>query len=281
MTDDMKLSNITSDSPSNDLIAALVKFQRECPSIIKSREGQLGNRRYFYADLAEIMGVIRPVLSECGLFLSQQLRNGGERVYLDTIAYHISGSSISTSMAVAIDGLEPREVGSRLTYARRYSIAALLGIVAEDDDDGKAAGKINGNGKEARFDAMEGAFNHVSVADVGFVAERVSASPADDAWAKAPLEKNALAKVPLRGTTGDQMGVWETRFFASVQTWCKAFSWLAANQNPGSIWNENQAVYNRLKSSRLAQADADYLDNLADHIRLLIRDGDLTEGPGG
>jgi hypothetical protein len=42
---------------------------------------------------------------------------------------------------------KPQEIGSALTYARRYSLSALIGIAADEDDDANAAQKKNGDGE--------------------------------------------------------------------------------------------------------------------------------------
>jgi hypothetical protein len=58
---------------------------------------------------------------------------------LTTTLRHISGESISGVYPVNPVKNDPQSIGSALTYSRRYSLMAMLGIVADDDDDGNAA----------------------------------------------------------------------------------------------------------------------------------------------
>lgn len=124
----------------SEITKALVKFQRDCPAVIKDRTAKIpGRSDYRYADLSAIMSTIRPVLSECGLFLSQSFETNGT-THLVTCLMHEAGETITSRIELPINGLPPQQVGSAITYYRRYSISSLLGIAAEDDD-GEAAEK--------------------------------------------------------------------------------------------------------------------------------------------
>lgn len=123
----------------SEITKALVRFQKSAPAIVKNKDVNAGARRYKYADLAEIMNAIQPVLSENGLFLTQSFDTNGV-VYLVTKVMHEAGESIESRLPLPIDGLKPQDVGSAITYYRRYSITAILGLAA-DDDDGEAAQK--------------------------------------------------------------------------------------------------------------------------------------------
>lgn len=126
-----------------EITKALVRFQRECPAVIKGRTAEIVSSRtggkfsYTYADLAGVMAAIRRLLSDCGLFLSQSFETNGS-TYLVTTVMHESGDQLSSKIELPINGIPPKEVGSIVTYYRRYSIVSILGIAAEDDD-GEAA----------------------------------------------------------------------------------------------------------------------------------------------
>lgn len=121
----------------SEITKALVKFQKACPAIVKDRTGQEGNRTYKYADLAQIMNAVLPVLSEYGLFLYQSFEPNGD-TYLVTRIMHEGGETLESRIALPIQGLHPKQAGSAISYYRRYSIIGMLGIAA-DDDDGEAA----------------------------------------------------------------------------------------------------------------------------------------------
>lgn len=91
-----------------------------------------------YADLAAIFDAVRKPLAAQGLIVTQttELREGGF-VLVTTLA-HSSGQFIKSEYPLPAAG-KPQEVGSALTYARRYSLSAIAGIAADEDDDANAA----------------------------------------------------------------------------------------------------------------------------------------------
>lgn len=123
----------------SEITKALVRFQRECPTVVKDKTATAKTFTYTYADLATIMSTIRPALSSCGLFVSQSFEPNGI-TYLVTTIMHESGEQIHSKIPLPLDGLQPQAAGSAITYYRRFAIMAILGIAAEnDDDDGKKA----------------------------------------------------------------------------------------------------------------------------------------------
>ena len=115
---------------------ALAKAQSEFEPVKKNREGQIGTRTYPYADLASILEAVRPALNKHGLFLMQHVVNGN----LVTEIRHASGEGIIGAVPLQADGdVTPQQFGSALTYGRRQGLSALLGIAAEEDDDGTQA----------------------------------------------------------------------------------------------------------------------------------------------
>jgi hypothetical protein len=94
-----------------------------------------------YADLASVREATLPALNKHGLAIVQytdlHFSDGELRLILRTKLLHKSGQSISSAYPIA-NG-KPQEMGSALTYARRYSWAGLCGIASEEDDDGNLA----------------------------------------------------------------------------------------------------------------------------------------------
>jgi hypothetical protein len=102
---------------------------------IKSDKGSYG---YSYADLADVIECYRKPLSDNGLAVAQTMAFEDGHLTLVTTLLHSSGQWISSDYPVSMFQ-RAQEQGSAITYARRYSVTALLGIAAEDDDDGAAA----------------------------------------------------------------------------------------------------------------------------------------------
>lgn len=122
------------------LAAALVKAQATMGVAIKDSRGQIGqNRNYKYADLASVIGAARDALASNDLAVLQRAHPSERGVCLQTTLVHASGEWISDGgLTLPAPKNDPQGFGSAMTYARRYGLAALLGIV-QDDDDGVAA----------------------------------------------------------------------------------------------------------------------------------------------
>lgn len=94
--------------------------------------------KYKYADLADVMEAIRAPLSENGLSITHRMSKSDRGTYaLETILMHESGQTISTWYPLPDPGLaKPQTFGGLLTYGRRYSVCALVGVASDDDIDG-------------------------------------------------------------------------------------------------------------------------------------------------
>lgn len=93
-----------------------------------------------YADLASVWDACRAPLSSHGLAVIQTTEPGAEGgIVLETMLTHVSGQWISGSIPVACNIGNPQAIGSALTYARRYGLAAIVGVCPDDDDDAEAA----------------------------------------------------------------------------------------------------------------------------------------------
>lgn len=92
-----------------------------------------------YADLNSVWDSCRSLLSKNGLAVTQlsQIAEGG--VVIETVLMHESGEWISGEMFIPLTKQDAQSVGSATTYARRYGLAAVVGIVADEDDDANAA----------------------------------------------------------------------------------------------------------------------------------------------
>jgi ERF superfamily len=128
----------------NEISAALAKAQGEIAN--PAKDAQNPHFRSSYADLASGVNAIRSPLAKHGLAYLQATRLDGEILMVDTRISHVSGQWIESEFPACRFPAKPQEVGSALTYARRYALFALIGIAGEDDD-GNAA---NANETPAR-----------------------------------------------------------------------------------------------------------------------------------
>jgi hypothetical protein len=120
----------------HELMAALAKAQSEMDNAPMLSENP--HFRSKYADLASIRNATIPALSKHGLSLHQVTRIDGSGIVLVTRLGHASGQFIDSVYPLP-NSPKPHEMGSAITYARRYSWAAICGIAAEEDDDANAA----------------------------------------------------------------------------------------------------------------------------------------------
>ena len=127
---------IYSPQPDN-LFSALVKAQLEFTPIIKDKLNPHFKSKY--ADLDSIMKSIREPLLRHNLVLFSFFEKTEEQMYLVTrITFAPTGESFQIDYPITLPANEQQK-GSALTYARRYSICALLNLSADADDDGNAA----------------------------------------------------------------------------------------------------------------------------------------------
>lgn len=128
--------------PLDKLLPALIKFQGECPAIVKDKENSFiteknKGKKAMYADLAAINETIKTPLSSNNLAITQPISGN----ILQTYLYHSSGQFIKSEVTLSIDAKTSQQIGSEITYMRRYALCAILGIAADDDDDGNSASK--------------------------------------------------------------------------------------------------------------------------------------------
>lgn len=124
------------------LAEALAAFQAEMPTVAKSKTAKVptksgGSYSYSYADLADVTEAAMPILTKHGLSFATCPRQTERGYELRGVLLHISGDSLEGSLP--INGNSPQEMGSSLTYMRRYLFGCLTGIVTDNDDDGQLA----------------------------------------------------------------------------------------------------------------------------------------------
>tara|TARA_R110000868_G_scaffold62962_3_gene189937 strand:- start:441 stop:1106 length:666 start_codon:yes stop_codon:yes gene_type:complete len=120
----------------NELAAALAKAQSEMLPAFKDSANPFFKSKY--ADLASVWDACRGPLTKHGLSVVQVMDRQDGQLILKTSLIHSSGQWIDSIAPVVPVKNDPQGVGSALTYMRRYSLAAIVGVY-QDDDDGNAA----------------------------------------------------------------------------------------------------------------------------------------------
>jgi len=119
--------------------AAMAAFQGSVEQIRKDKKAMAGSYSYAYADLGGILATVRPALAANGLAVMQALGNAQDgRPTITTTLMHKGGHSERSTFAFPAQ-TDAQRLGSWVSYIRRYALCAMLGVVAEDDDDGAYA----------------------------------------------------------------------------------------------------------------------------------------------
>lgn len=122
-----------------NLAVALVKFNSEVTKIEKDAANTFFKSKY--APLDAIIDHVKPILTKHGLAVMQLPGGDGDNVIIKTMLIHESGEWLeSDPMKMKPVKNDPQAMGSAVTYARRYSLAAVLNLsIGDEDDDGNNA----------------------------------------------------------------------------------------------------------------------------------------------
>lgn len=123
-----------------------------------------------YADLNSVWDSARDLLTKNGLAVIQGNSVGLDNtVIVETILSHESGEWVQSELCLPLAKRDPQGVGSAVTYGRRYGLAAIVGIVADVDDDGNHASGNNNGGQAAQKPVVQ-----PSTAKIDTMRERIA-----------------------------------------------------------------------------------------------------------
>lgn len=134
------------------LVSALAKAQGQFLPIGKDKSAKIVSKKtgaqysYDYADLGTILASVRKPLAENGLAIMQPVAIGDGVVHITTLLAHESGQWIDAGLTMPVgDRDDARSVASAITYGRRYSLIALIGVAPSDEDDDGEATSVKPN----------------------------------------------------------------------------------------------------------------------------------------
>lgn len=128
-------------TPTNPAFAAFVAACGELSNPPKTSKVNAGAKSYHFAPLPEILDLARPVLARHALAVRFQTAPDGGNILVTCEVVHATGTVVSAASLYSPSNANMQVVGSGLTYARRYTLVAALGIAADDDDDGEATAR--------------------------------------------------------------------------------------------------------------------------------------------
>ena len=113
----------------------LLVIQKKIGTMTKDVTNPFYKSQYF--DINSLIREVRPVLEEHGIVLTQPIID--DKVY--SILTHLKTHQTIESSLKLPEIQDPQKIGSAITYYRRYTLASLLALEAEDDDGNKASAK--------------------------------------------------------------------------------------------------------------------------------------------
>ncbi|ATY11594.1 hypothetical protein CU254_14845 [Amycolatopsis sp. AA4] len=121
----------------SELTRALTELQAALPSIGKDQKATVksdkGSYTYNYADLADISAAVLPLLSKVGLAWTTRPTVEDGKFVMRYQLRHVSGEMLEGTYPLPAAS-RPQEIGSAITYARRYALCAVTGVAPANDD---------------------------------------------------------------------------------------------------------------------------------------------------
>lgn len=156
------------DAPA-DINEALLALQADPPTLTKNREGQAGSQKTRYADLVQVNQVVLSRLNGYGVIYKAKPTLRGDKFVLAYTLLHVaSGTSEEGDYPLKLSE-NSQQMGSAISYARRYALLAVTGIAAEEEDD-------DGRGTDGRGSAQRQA-KRATHEQQGQVAQRRPSGP--------------------------------------------------------------------------------------------------------
>jgi ERF superfamily len=139
-------------------IAALASALAKAQGALEGAKKDTANPFYKsrYADLSSVVDAIKAAFPPNGLSYVQTIVTTEHGVGVETILMHESGEWIGgDAFAIPVNKADAQGFGSALTYARRYSLSAICGVKAEDDDGNAAVAARPISGAQVAKDALD------------------------------------------------------------------------------------------------------------------------------
>ncbi|MGQ7286054.1 ERF family protein [Vreelandella venusta] len=126
-----------------DFNAAMAAMQDEMPSIAERGKSHNGN----YATFEDINDVAKPIMKRHGFAVSFRVHNIPGGIEVTGVLMHKGGHREETTMTLPLDDSGKKssvqQVGSSVSYGKRYVMSAMLNITTRgEDDDGNSAAPV-------------------------------------------------------------------------------------------------------------------------------------------
>lgn len=168
------------------LAGALLAFQKEAPNLQKNAINPHFKNKYISLD--SLMEQVLPALNKQGVALIQAPTTIDGHAGLRTTLVHAeSGEHVEDVMPLMLEKANPQGQGSAITYARRYALMAILGLVADEDDDANVASPepktVTNTTAETPAETFARDGNHITEKQLAFLRKLIGKFPSDVAHA--------------------------------------------------------------------------------------------------
>jgi hypothetical protein len=117
-----------------NLARALCRFQKRSSVIafdcLAELEKEAEKTEYLYASFTRIVDTVKPVMTGCGLSFSQLIEPDGS---VTTVLMHRSGEFMRSRLLIPVEENNPQKLGIAVSYAKRYALCAILGLVTSPE----------------------------------------------------------------------------------------------------------------------------------------------------
>jgi hypothetical protein len=127
---------------------AFIKAQANFTVPVMNAKVKYGTTDFAYADLSACLAAVLPHLNKEGIALFQPISVEDDKISVTTTLVHESGYEITSTYVGSALG-KAQDIGSAITYGRRYGLISLCSIVGEEDKDGAEAAPVKATNKKA------------------------------------------------------------------------------------------------------------------------------------
>jgi len=118
-----------------DIYQALIAAQGEFKPIPKTKKVNFGNVKYSYADFDDLVQCVRPILCKNSLAFVHRINTELDHTtFMECEILHKSGQSIGCKLEIKLPD-DPKQAGAIITYFKRYTLEAMLGVTTNEDTD--------------------------------------------------------------------------------------------------------------------------------------------------
>lgn len=210
---------MTDTTPAAAFAAALAAFQAEIPHVDKGQTADTGSYSYDYADLTSITEAALPLLAKHGLSFSAKPTLHDGMFVLDYELLHKDGHGEGGMYPLPDPARSSaQQIGSAITYGRRYCLCAVTGIApGGEDDDGAKANDARSADLRRRKDG------HIDQRAFYGGGKKAQRGPADDDMWQGPVPVESMDAAQLRTeigqwakANGKDLADVEAEFFAAM-----------------------------------------------------------------